>query len=275
MMAVAAAAAPFESQRVIVTVQGQGPDVILVPGLTSNPRIYGGLVNAVPGYRYHLVQVRGFSGNAPGANAQGDVAAPVAEELARYIREAGLVKPAVIGHSMGGTIGMMLAARHPQAVGRLMIVDMVPFTGLFYGASNADEARAAFDKQAAQLAAGGPEAAGRMMTTMISAMVNSDAERAPVLNDARTSDPGTVQRAYREINVTDLRPELKAISAPVTVLYVKPNGVALTDAQIDATYRAQYANIPGATLTRIPAAAHFIMLDAPARFAEEVRAFLR
>ena len=39
------------------------------------------------------------------------VAAPVAEDLARYIAEQHLDKPVVIGHSMGGTIGMMLAAR--------------------------------------------------------------------------------------------------------------------------------------------------------------------
>ena len=43
---------------------------------------------------------------------------------------------------------------------------------------------------------------------------------------------------------------------------------------VDGIYRASFANLPGATLTRIDYSAHFIMLDQPARFAAEVNAFL-
>ena len=110
--------------------------------LTSNPRIYAGMMAAIPGYRYHMVQVRGFSGTTAGANATGDVSAAVAEELARYIHDKRLKQPALIGHSMGGTIGMMLASRHPDALGKLMVVDMTPFTGAFFGAKDAAGARA-------------------------------------------------------------------------------------------------------------------------------------
>lgn len=271
---IAAPAQAFESDRIIVTVQGSGPDVILVPGLTSNPRIYAALVGALPGYRYHLVQVRGFSGTAPAGNVQGDVSAAVAEELARYVREAKLAKPALIGHSMGGTIGMMLASRHPEALGRLMVVDMVPFTGAFFGAKTSAEARAIVDGMQQRMA-GNPEGAKAMMTQMIAGMVNNAAERPAVLNDSRTSDPALVARTYGDIQATDLRAELKAVTAPVTVLYVKPAmAAAVPDDQFDGIYRTQYANVPGVTLTRIPDAAHFIMLDAPARFAAEVKQFL-
>ena len=34
---------------------------------------------------------------------------------------------------MGGTIGMMLAARHPHAISKLMVVDMPPFMGAMFG----------------------------------------------------------------------------------------------------------------------------------------------
>ena len=272
--AIAAPARAFTSDRIIVMVQGSGPDVILVPGLTSNPRIYSALVAALPGYRYHLVQVRGFSGTAPAGNAQGDVAAAVAEELARYVREEKLAKPALIGHSMGGTIGMMLASRHPEALGRLMVVDMVPFTGAFFGAKTGTEARGIVDGMQQRMA-GNPEGAKAMMTQMIAGMVNNEAERPAVLNDSRTSDPVLVARTYADIQATDLRVELKAVTVPVTVLYAKPAmAAAMPDDQFDGIYRAQYANVPAATLTRIPDAAHFIMLDAPARFLAEVKQFL-
>src|SRR3546814_12890155 len=80
----------------------------------------------MPGYVDHLVQVAGFAGTPAGGNASGKVVAPVAAEIARYIDEANLRTPALIGHSMGGTLAMMIAARHPAAVGRVMGVDMLP-----------------------------------------------------------------------------------------------------------------------------------------------------
>src|SRR5690606_40168966 len=129
--------ANFESGRFHVRVDGpEAPvgDVILIPGLSSSPHVWDLLTNELTGrYRVHRIHVQGFAGAAAEDNAEGPVSAPVAEDIARYIREQGLDRPAVIGHSMGGTIGMMLAARHPDSVGRLMVVDMIPFVGAMFG----------------------------------------------------------------------------------------------------------------------------------------------
>src|SRR5688500_18009811 len=70
-----AEAAAFQSDRIAVQVVGAGPDVVLIPGLGSTPRAWASTVAAVPGHRYHLVQLRGFGGLAPGgAAADGPVA---------------------------------------------------------------------------------------------------------------------------------------------------------------------------------------------------------
>ena len=111
------ALAAFTSDRIAVTTEGSGPDVVLVHGLASSARVWKGMTGRVPGYRYHLVQIAGMGAAAPGGNAQGAVVAPVADEIARYVREEKLKTPALIGHSMGGTIGMMVAARNPDTVG--------------------------------------------------------------------------------------------------------------------------------------------------------------
>lgn len=271
----AAPAAAFKSDRVSITTQGSGPDVILVPGLASSPRIYAGTISAVMGFRYHLVQVRGFAGTPPGGNARGDVSATVAEELARYIREERLNRPALIGHSMGGTIGMMVASRHPDALGRLLIVDMVPFSGAFFGAQDAAGARAIVGRMQQQMATD-PAASGKMMAQMVAGMVNNPAERPAVLEDSRASDPAVVARTFADIQAIDLRDAMKAVRVPVTVLYAKPVQAAqMPDDAFDGMYRAQYANARGVTLTRVPDSAHFIMLDQPARFQAEVRHFLQ
>ncbi len=276
-LAIAApAAAEFKSDRISVTVQGSGPDVILVPGLTSSPKIWAGTVAGVPGYRYHLVQVSGFAGTPAGANKTGDVAAPAATEIARYIAEEKLARPAVIGHSMGGTIGLMLAARHPDAVGKLMVVDMVPFLGSFFGGPGATvESMRPMAARMREDAAKKPAAAReKERVAMIATMVQSEAARAVPSEDARTSDTDVVANAYSELMVTDLRPELKAIKAPTTVLFVRPPALPISDAQMEGFYKMAYADLSGVTLTRVPDAWHFIMLDQPARFREDVKAFL-
>lgn len=272
-----ASAQNFRSDRISVTTTGTGKDVILIPGLSSSPRVWREMIAAIPGHRYHLVQVSGFAGAPAGGNASGDtVAAPVAEEIARYIAEAKIDRPAVIGHSMGGTIGMMLAARHPDRVSKLMVVDMFPFIGAMFGGPNATSAsvKPIADGIFAQMQKAPAAERDKRNAETIAGMIDTESMRAGAIEDGRKSDPDVSARAYRELIVTDLRPELARITAPTTVLYVTPKGVPLTDAQMDGYYQASYATLKGVTLKRIPDAAHFIMWDASTRFQQEVRSFL-
>ena len=95
-----------------------------------------------------------------------------------------------------------------------------------------------------------------------------------MVKSALDSDAAVVASAYRELIVTDLRPELAKIAVPTTILYVSPKGAPFTPEQMDGFYKAAYATLPAAKLTRIPDSAHFIMFDARGRFAEELKAFL-
>lgn len=265
----------FTSGRISVKTSGVGSDVILIPGLGSSPRVWAELIKAVPGHRYHLIQVSGFAGQAVGANQDGVVAAPVAEEIARYIAEQGLQKPAVIGHSLGGTIGMMLAARHPQATSKLMVVDMLPFLGALFGppGTTADSIKPTADAILANLRNADPSARLQTAQATLSGMIDTVAMRVGAIEDSVTSDAGVTGRAYHELIVTDLTPELAQIVVPVTVLYVLPKGIPFTEAQMDGYYQAAYAQLKGAALKRISASAHFIMWDQAEQFQREVRAF--
>ena len=269
-------AAQFSSERITVNAEGTGKDVILIPGMGSSPRVWRELVKALPGYRYHLVQVKGFAGVAPGANTEGRVAAPVAEEIARYIAVGKLERPAVIGHSMGGTMGLMLAGRHPGAVSKVMVVDMMPFLGAMFGppGTTAESVKPAADGMLAQLRKIDPAARLARTTATINGMVDNAAMRPAALEDSLKSDPDVTARSLHELIITDLRPELAKISVPATVLYVTPKGTGMTDEQLDAGYKAAYAPLSGVTLKRIPASAHFIMWDQSERFQAEVKSFL-
>ena len=261
----AAAAGTFKPTRFTVTVRGSGPDVILVPGLAAPRSVWNGTVAAVPGYRYHLVQVLGFAGTPASGNARGPVAAPVADEIARYIRANGLKRPAVVGHSMGGSIALMVAARHPGAVGRAMVVDMVP------AASRIGGFAAPAVRPFARLI--GREYVGldrlrRDLHSLAGRFGNADWL-------ASNNDAGVVGRSIQELVATDLTSELPRIRVPLTVVYACPEPLKLSRPRIDRFYAGAYARRPGTKLVAIPKSGHTIMADQPTAFQNALKAFLR
>lgn len=275
--------AGFASDRIHVAVDGDmdGRDIILIPGLSSSPEIWQGTVDHLiaqdgVGWRVHRIHVQGFAGAPAKANATGPVAAPVAEEIARYIREQGLQKPAVVGHSMGGTMGMMLAARHPDLVGRLMVVDMIPFMGAMFGppGTTAESVVPVADQVYAAQSTAPRDQYLTQAKAAVTGMIKTEAARSGPLQDTETSDQQVSASAFRELIVTDLRPELSKITAPVEVLYVKFNDPRMTDAITDAVYQMSFSTLPGAKLKRIDDSAHFIMLDQPQAFYGDLDAFL-
>ena len=255
------AAAAFAPKRFSVVVKGSGPDVILIPGLASPRDVWNGTVAAVPGYRYHLVQVAGFAGEPARGNADGNVVAPVAEEIARYIRAKGLKRPAIVGHSMGGTITLMLAARHPELVGKAMVVDMLPQPAGFVGSSAAGVRGLADALKGLTATPGGR----RLVESAIEMFGGSQPTD-------RRSDTDVVARATHELAVTDLTSELPRIKAPLTVVYAAPDPE--TAATVSRRYAAGYRGKADAKLVRVDGSGHMIMDDEPARFRAVLKEFL-
>jgi pimeloyl-ACP methyl ester carboxylesterase len=266
----------FASDRITVTTTGSGPDVVLIPGLGSTREIWEGTVAAVPGYRYHLVQVNGFGGHPIGGNGgTGPIVPLLAEEIARYIEESGLDRPALIGHSMGGTLAMMIAARHPGAAAKLMVVDMLPALGMRFAPGADAEGVAVVAAQVRDgLAAAAPQERRKHVEGTIATMIRTEDQRAAAIAHSLASDQAMGARAMHDLIATDLRPELAGIKVPTTVLFVRGPNIPMTDAQMEAVYNMSFSNLPQARLERIPDAWHFIMLDQPERFHGEVSAFL-
>lgn len=271
-----AAQSGFASDRISVEVRGSGPDVVLIPGLSSHPQVWESTIAALPGYRYHLVHVAGFAGKAPEANATGPVLVPVSEEIARYIREAGLERPAIVGHSMGGSWALLVAGRNPGLVSRVMVVDMLPFIGAMFGGPNAtaENLRPIAEQIRAGMTSATPEARRAQVEQMIAGMIRTETLRPRAIEQSLTSHSPTSAQGFYDLVVTDLRPEVARLGVPLTVLYTDPAGAPLTPEQIDQFYRASYAGAPRAVVRRVPDSAHFIMFDAPESFQRELREFL-
>ncbi|HEX4296309.1 MAG TPA: alpha/beta fold hydrolase, partial [Rhizomicrobium sp.] len=89
---------------------GAGPDLVFIPGLASSRATWKATADRLRGhYRLHLIQLAGFAGEAPRANAAGAVLVPTAEAIDAYLVEAHLTPATLIGHSLGGTTILYLA----------------------------------------------------------------------------------------------------------------------------------------------------------------------
>lgn len=252
-----AQAVPFASRRIAVTVRGSGRDVLLIPGLASGPGIWNGVLGAMTGYRFHLVQVRGFAGLAAEGNASGQLVQPLAEEIARYIMVSGLKRPAIVGHSMGGTLAMLLGLR--GVAGRVMVVDMLPAGAAMVGGT-ANGLGFLADQLSGYLT--GTVAGRRYLAQMVG--------QAP---GAKGSDPDVIASALRDLANIDLGPQLARLNVPLEVVYAV--GADREQAAIIASrFRTAYAPKKDALLRAIGPSGHMVMGDQPARFHAALGSFL-
>jgi len=270
------ASAAADPTRFSVSVTGQGPDVVLIPGLASPGEVWDATVkHLAPTHRVHVVVVAGFGTTDGGPNkADGDMLPALVAEMTQYV--TGLKRPSLIGHSLGGLIALEVAAANPDAISRVLIIDALPFYSLLMnpGATveQATQMATMMRKQMmaqtdAQYAAGAPMMAARLAKTAPA--------RGSVAKWAAASDRTVVAKAMYEDMVTDARPRLPRIKTKTTVLYAYDATMGVPQGAVDSMYSGAYQGLAGVDLKRVDESYHFIMLDQPDVFLREVDAFLR
>jgi pimeloyl-ACP methyl ester carboxylesterase len=165
---------------------------------------------------------------------------------------------------MGGSIAMMVAARHPGSAGRVMVVDMLPAAGRPLGLP------APVLKPLAGVIADEMQRADglrRRLKPLVARFGNADWLES-------RSDAGVVARSVEELLATDLTPELRRIRAPLTVVYACSATLRYACGPTSRVYARAYAGRPGTKLVRIDRSGHTIMWDQPAAFRSALRAFL-
>ena len=269
--------------RISVEVVGSGPDIVMIPGLASTRETWRHTAERLRGrYRVHLVNVAGFGGEPARANATGPVFEPVADDIDGYL--ATLKRPIVMGHSMGGTLGIFMAERHPEHMSKLLVVDALPFYGMLLGGPSAtpDSVRPMVEQMMRPTASGavGSGASGAAMPPggrrkMIESMVTAPADVDRVMGWGERSDGRVVMRAMADDFLTDLRPGFATLTTPTTVLFPWDPTLGMPEPMFMANYVGGYAPAKSVKLVRVDASRHFIMYDQPARFDAEVDAFLK
>lgn len=246
----------FEPTAFSVEVAGRGRPMILIPGLATSGTVWRDTVAHLQDSETHVLTLAGFAGRAAIA---GPLIATARDELAAYIRDRKLDHPVIVGHSLGATLAYALAVAEPELVGPIVGIDEP------LGWCDADAIASARVRRERWLRLSPPDFA-QTIRELFAPMARDPAVLAPIVDEAVRSDQRAVADATYELCVTDARPDVSRITAPVLGI--------LADGPYQWMIRAQLAAVPNHAIVVIPRARHFVMLDEPRAYFAALDAFL-
>jgi pimeloyl-ACP methyl ester carboxylesterase len=266
----------FRSERIIVEARGRGPDIVFIPGLGSTGAAWRSTADRLDDrYRVHLITLRGFGQTDIGANVNGGLSGPAANEIRRYIQAQNLSRPALIGHSLGGQIALRVAADMGDGVGRVMVVDSSPFFPALVDSRATSE-------QIEPLARLGYQAlmlfGDKALQTQVSALGGDLGLAGDMVFDGlglQGGDRRVLAQGLYEALTVDLRLRLREVAAPVTVVYGWSPEPRNPRNRLEGLFRHGFGNLrQPPRFERIEGAEHQVMIDQPDRFLDAVRRFL-
>lgn len=279
--AVAAGAGTLQVGTLSVQKHGShGQPVILIPGLGSGAWAWAQTVPVLAkNHVVYTVTLAGFDGTP--APSGSDYFAQAERSLVRLIDEQHLVKPVLVGHSLGGTLALKLASEQPQLLGAVVAVDGLPVMPMTENLPAAQRSAMA-QAMKAQLAAATPAAFQAQQLGYMRAIGTTDPARAAQYAALSSrSDPKAVAEYAAEDLSLDFRAQMKYASVPILEIspYFAADGKAApqpyTEAQKAAYWKSLLGTAPRATVVSISPARHFVMLDQPAKFQQALDGFLQ
>jgi pimeloyl-ACP methyl ester carboxylesterase len=271
-------AAPAEVRLPHISIQaiGKGPPVVRIPGLSTPRAVWEGIApDLARNHRVILVQVNGFAGDNPGDNLKPGILDGIVADLNAYLAAHHSGRVAVIGHSMGGLAALMFAKAHADRVGRVMVVDALPFFAVLMDpAATAEAVKPTAEMMRARIAAAyGKPADPAAAEANVKGLALKPESVARMTQWAATADPRVTAQAMYEDLTTDFRPHLASVTTPTTVI-VPWSETGFGEERTLGFYRRQFAALPKASFVGIGEAGHFVMLDQPGKFAAAVEAFV-
>jgi len=279
----AAAPAPaerFEIKGMLVERHGggAGPALILIPGLATGGWVWQETVREfAPGRAVYVVTLPGFDGRPALAGDPFDAAKAALTEL---IASRKLARPVLVGHSLGGSLSIALAADMAGKIGGVISIDGLPV--MPRSEDTPPEQRAAMAETMRKRIEAAPASAfpAQQRQYMRSIGVVDMGKADEMAQLTARSDPGAVAAWIGAVLARDLRPGLARIDAPVLVIapYYAPDAAALggiSAAEKVAYYRELMSGTARLQVEPIDNARHFAMIDQPQATNALLRQFLK
>ncbi|MBF9222775.1 alpha/beta fold hydrolase [Hymenobacter ruricola] len=260
-----------------VRVVGQGRPLLLIPGLNCPGAVWDETVaHYQKQYQCHIISLAGFAGTPLAAPLTDPLLPAVRDQLLAYINTQKLNHPVVLGHSLGGFLGLAMSVAQPDAVGPLVIVDSLPFLAAAQNpAATVETVRPMAEQTRQQMKKSQAPLAARR--AMMAGMVTDTARQTQVARWGLASDPATTGQAMYDMYTTDLRTDVARIKQPVLVLgaWAAYAQYGSTKESTKAVFAQQYAKLPQTRIEMSEAGRHFLMYDDTAWFLAQTDAFLK
>lgn len=251
-------AAAGETPRAAVVDRGTGRPLLLLHGWGVSSDLFAPILAGLePGRRLIVPDLPGF-----GATAEPDAPWSVHEYAAwclALLDRLGIEDCDLIGHSNGGRIGIVVAAEHPERIGRMVLAGSA---GIRPKRTLGDTARVRSYK-ALRAVERSPLVPGVLRR---SAQRQADQRGSADYRAVSGTMRGTLVRIVNE----DLRALLPSLRMPVLLIW----GEHDTEAPIDDG-RLMERLIPDAGLVVFEGAGHYAYLEQPDRFCRIVDVFMR
>ena len=248
-----------------VTVKGTGQPVLLFPGFTCTGAVWENTVAELSKkYECHVFTFAGFGEVKP-------IVKPwfpkIKNSVEAYVKDNNLRNTIVIGHSLGGTLGLWLATEEEHFYSKIIVVDALPATGaLMIPDFNSETLLydSPWNKQMLAM----DDASFDAMATQMSAGMSLNKEKQQQIKEWMVeADRETYVYGYTDLLKLDLREEISKINIPVSILAAaQPYGLEMAK----STYSKQYKNLKDYEIEFAADAAHFIMYDSPEWFQEKL-----
>lgn len=268
----------FEINGVLVERHGtSGTPMIFIPGLASGSWAWQDAARQfMADHTVYVLTLPGFDGRAV---QPGQPMAAALTALDALITTRKLVKPVLVGHSLGGSLAIAYAEQHPASVGAIVALDGLPvFPGTEEMPLSARIDMA--DGIKARMAGATREGFAQQQVQYMRGVGVTDIGRADELAKLTArSDPDATIAYMAATLALDLRAELPKITAPVLVIspYFAADAAqsALSDAAKVDYYRGLMAGTAHLTVVSVAPARHFAMFDQPQQVVDAIRAFLK
>ena len=255
-----AAQQPFE-----VIVKGEGQPILLFPGFACTGDVWDETVAKLSkNYECHIFTFAGFGEVAP---IEKPWLPKIKDGIEGYVKEQNLKNPIVVGHSLGGALGLWLATEKDHPFSKVIVVDALPATGALMIPNFDSEALVYESPWNKQLLAMETTAFEAMALQMASGMTLNKDKQEQIKNWMLEADRETYVYGYTDLLKLDLRQDISKIDIPITILAAtQPYGLEM----VKSTYSNQYSKLENYKIEFAEGAAHFIMYDKPVWFQEKL-----
>ncbi len=248
-----------------VIVKGQGQPILFFPGFTCTAAVWEDTVNELSkNYEYHVFTFSGFGGVAP---VEKPWFPKIKNGVEAYVKKENLKNPIIVGHSLGGTLGLWLATEKKHPFSKVVVVDALPATGALI-IPNFNSENLIYESPWNKQMLGMDDASFAAMATQMARGMVLNKEKIEQIKDwILQADRETYVYSYTDLLKLDLREDISKIDIPVTILAAaQPYGLEMAK----STYSKQYKNLQNYEIEFAADAAHFIMYDSPVWFQEKL-----